>query len=92
MTLVSTDYVNDLQAAQLSLKSMEHSTFHSHSVAMAVMVRPLDLQSRGFLDSRPLCCQVTTLGKYSHAFASVTKQYNLIMAKGLRSSGLRSLL
>jgi len=48
------------------------------------MVRVLarDTKCRGF-DSRPFHLQVTTLGKlFTHASASVTKQYNLVLVKG----------
>ena len=49
-----------------------------------VVVRLLahDTKGRGF-DSRPFHFQLTTLGKlFTHACASVTKQYSLVVVKG----------
>jgi len=47
-----------------------------------VSVLARDTKCRGF-DSRPFHLQVTTLGKlFTHASASVTKQYNLVLVKG----------
>jgi len=43
------------------------------------MVKALACDSRGrVFNSRPFHCQVTTLGKFSHTRASVTKQYKLV--------------
>jgi len=33
-------------------------------------------------DSRPFLCQITTLGKCSHTYAPVTKQYKFLPVKG----------
>ena len=50
----------------------------------SVVVEALDLRSRGHrFDSRPFHSRVATMGKlFTPMCASVTKQYNLVPAKG----------
>jgi len=49
------------------------------------MVRALACDSTGReFNSRPFRCQVTSLDKFSHTCASVTKQYNLVPVVGQR--------